>query len=60
LGFDVGTPINLDIITLDALFTARATLDNAKYDTVLNELKLKDKAATLTDHDLVAVNALLK
>jgi len=60
LGFDVGTLINLDVlIALDALFTTRATLYKARYDTILNALKLKAQAAALTDQDLVAVNALL-
>jgi outer membrane protein len=61
LGFDVGTLINLDVlIALDALFTTRATLYKARYDTILNALRLKAHAAALTDQDLVAVNALLK
>jgi outer membrane protein len=61
LGFDVGTLINLDVlIALDALFTTRATLYKARYDTILNALRLKAQAAALTDQDLVAVNTLLK
>jgi outer membrane protein len=61
LGFDVGTLINLDVlIALDALFTTRATLYKARYDTILNALRLKAQAASLTDQDLLAVNALLK
>ena len=61
LGFDEGTLINLDVlIALDALFTTRATLYKARYDTILNALKLKAQAAALTDQDLLAVNALLK
>jgi outer membrane protein len=61
LGFDVGTLINLDVlIALDALFTTRATLYKARYDTILNALRLKAQAAALTDQDLVAVNSLLK
>ena len=61
LGFDVGALINLDVlIALDALFTTRATLYKARYDTILNALRLKAQAAALTDQDLVAVNALLR
>ena len=61
LGFDVGTLINLDVlIALDALFTTRATLYKARYDTILNALRLKAQAAALTDQDLVAVNMLLQ
>jgi outer membrane protein len=48
------------LIALDALFTTRATLYKARYDTILNALRLKVQAATLTDQDLLAVNALLK
>ena len=61
LGFDVGSLINLDVlIALDALFTTRATLYKARYDTILNALRLKAQAAALTDQDLLAINALLK
>jgi len=61
LGFDVGTLINLDVlIALDALFTTRATLYKARYDTILNALRLKAQAAALTDQDLLAVNSLLQ
>jgi outer membrane protein len=57
----VGTLINLDaLIALDALFTTRATLYRARYDTILNALRLKAQAAPLTDQDLMAVNALLQ
>jgi outer membrane protein len=61
LEFDVGTLINLDVLTaLDPLFTTRATLHKARYDTILNALRLKAQASALTDQDLVAGNALLK
>ena len=61
LGFDVGTLINIDVlIALDTLFTTRAALYKARYDTILNALKLKAQAASLTEQDLLAVNALLK
>ena len=61
LGFEVGTLINIDVlIALDTLFTTRATLYKARYDTILNALKLKAQAAALSDQDLVAINALLQ
>jgi outer membrane protein len=61
LCFDVGTLINLDVlIALDALFITRASLYKARYDTILNALRLKAQAAALTDQDLLAVNALLQ
>ncbi len=57
----MGTLINLDVLTaLDPLFTTRATLHKARYDTILNALRLKAQASALTDQDLVAGNALLK
>jgi len=48
------------LIALDALFITRASLYKARYDTILNALRLKAQAAALTDQDLLAVNALLK
>lgn len=61
LGFQVGTLINIDVlIALDALITARSQLQQARYSTILNAIKLKAHAAALTDEDLIAVNALLR
>ena len=40
--FEVGTLINLDVLNaLDALFTTRVTLNKARYNTILNALRLK-------------------
>lgn len=61
LGYRVGTLINIDVlISLDTLFTTRASLYKARYDTIMNALKLKAQAASLSDEDLIAVNALLR
>jgi outer membrane protein len=61
LGFDVGTLINIDVlIALDTLFTTRAALYKARYDTILNALKLKAHTASLTEQDLLAINSLLQ
>ena len=61
LGYRVGTLINIDVlIALDTLFTTRASLYKARYDTIMNALKLKAQAASLSDEDLKAVNALLR
>jgi outer membrane protein len=61
LGYSVGTLINIDVlIALDTLFTTRASLYKARYDTIMNALKLKAQAANLSDEDLVAINALLR
>jgi outer membrane protein len=61
LGYEVGVRINIDVLNAqDTLFTTRRDLAKARYDTILNGLKLKAQAAVLTDEDLQAVNALLK
>jgi outer membrane protein len=60
LGFQVGTLINIDVlIAVDTLFTTRSQLQQARYSTVLNALKLKASASTLSDEDLLAINSLL-
>ena len=61
LGFQVGTLINIDVlIALDTLINTRSLLQQARYNTILNAIKLKAHAAALTDADLVAINALLR
>jgi outer membrane protein len=61
LGYNVGTLINIDVlIALDTLFTTRASLYKARYDTIMNALRLKAQAANLSDEDLIAINALLR
>jgi outer membrane protein len=61
LGFQVGTLINLDVlVALDSLFTTRAQLSQARYATIISALKLKSQAATLSDDNLLAINALLR
>ena len=61
LGFQVGTLINIDVlIALDTLITTRSQLQQARYNTILNAIKLKAHAATLTDEDLISINTLLR
>ena len=61
LGFQVGTLINIDVlIALDSLINTRSLLQQARYNTILNAIRLKAHAAALTDEDLVAINALLR
>jgi len=61
LGFQVGTLINIDVlIAVDSLFTTRSLLQQARYSTVLNALRLKASASTLSDEDLLAINSLLR
>jgi len=61
LGFEVGTLISIDVLlAFDALITARLSLNQARYDTIMNALKLKSYAGTLTDADLTSINGLLR
>ena len=61
LGFQVGTLINSDVlIALDTLITTRSQLQQARYSTILNAIKLKAQAAALSDEDLIAINSLLR
>jgi len=61
LGFQVGTLINIDVlIALDSLINTRSLLQQARYNTILNAIKLKSYAAALTDEDLLAINTLLR
>jgi outer membrane protein len=61
LGFQVGTLINIDVlIAVDTLFTTRLQLQQARYSTILNALRLKAGASNLTDEDLIAINSLLR
>ena len=61
LGFQVGTLINIDVlIALDTLITTRSQLQQSRYNTILNAIKLKAHAAALSDEDLIAINSLLR
>ena len=61
LGFQVGTLINIDVlIALDTLITTRSQLQQARYSTILNAIRLKAHAAALTDEDLISINSLLR
>ena len=61
LGFQVGTLINIDVlIALDSLINTRSLLQQARYNTILNAIRLKAHAAALSDEDLIAINTLLR
>ena len=61
LGFQVGTLINIDVlIALDTLINTRSQLQQARYNTILNAIKLKANAAALSDEDLISINTLLR
>lgn len=60
LGYQVGVRINLDLLNANTqLFNTQRDLKKARYDFLVNGLKLKAAAGALADADLEAVNALL-
>lgn len=61
LGYQVGVRINIDVLNAQQqLFTTRQNLAKARYDTIMNGLRLKSAAGTLSEDDLVQVNTLLQ
>jgi outer membrane protein len=60
LGYEVGVRINIDVLNAQQqLFSTRRDLSRARYDTIVNGLRLKAAAGVLTDADVAAVNDLL-
>ena len=60
-GFEVGTRTTVDVVTAErGLSEARRDLARARYDYVLDRLRLKRAAGTLAPTDLVAANQWLE
>jgi outer membrane protein len=60
LGYQVGVRINIDVLNAQRqLFTTQKDLARARYDTIMSGLRLKASAGTLSEADLMPVNALL-
>ena len=60
LGYQVGVRINIDVLNAQQqLFTTRRDLARARYDVLVNGLRLKSTAGALSEDDLRAVDALL-
>ncbi|MDP5007559.1 MAG: TolC family outer membrane protein, partial [Glaciimonas sp.] len=60
LGYQVGVRINIDVLNAQQqLFSTRRDLAKARYDTLMNSLKLKAAAGVLKEEDLQLVNVLL-
>ena len=60
LGYDVGVRINIDVLNAQQqLYSTRRDLATARYDTLVNVLRLKAAAGTLGEVDLAELNALL-
>ena len=60
LGYRVGVRVNLDVLNAQSqLFTTQRDLARARYDLILNNIKLRQAAGVLTAADVEATNALL-
>ncbi|TWI61589.1 outer membrane protein [Pseudoduganella lurida] len=60
LGYQVGVRINIDVLNAQRqLYSTQRDLSKARYDTIMNGLRLKAAAGTLREEDLAPINALL-
>lgn len=60
LGYQVGVRINIDVLNAQQqLYSTRRDLAKARYDTLMNSLKLKSAVGALKEEDLQKINALL-
>ena len=60
LGYQVGVRINIDVLNAQQqLYTTRRDLAKARYDTMVNGLRLRFAAGSLREEDLAQVNNLL-
>lgn len=60
LGYEVGVRINIDVLnSLTQLAQTRQDLAQARYDTLIAQLRLKAASGTLSEADLETINALL-
>jgi len=60
LGYEVGVRINIDVLNAQQqVFSTLRDLSRARYDTLLNGLRLKAAAGTLADGDVEEINRLL-
>lgn len=59
-GYEVGVRINIDVLNAQQqLYETQRSLSRARYDTLLNSLRLKASSGILSDQDIVAINQLL-
>jgi len=60
LGYKVGVRVNLDVLNAQTqLYTTQRDLAKARYDVVVNSLKLRQASGQLRPEDITAVNTLL-
>jgi outer membrane protein len=61
LGYQVGVRINIDVLNAQRqLYSTRRDLSRARYDTIMNGLRLKAASGSLREADLIPVNNLLE
>ena len=61
VGYEVGVRINLDVLNANTqLFNTQRDLKKARYDFLVNGLRLKAAAGTLEDKDVQAINSMLQ
>jgi outer membrane protein len=61
LGYQVGVRINIDVLNAQQqVFSTQRDLAKARYDVLVNGLKLKAVAAALRSEDIASVNGLLE
>ncbi|MFZ9408220.1 MAG: TolC family outer membrane protein, partial [Burkholderiaceae bacterium] len=61
LGYQVGVRINIDVLNAaQQLFTTQRDLARARYDVLLNGLRLRNTAGVLDDDEIAVVSALLE
>jgi outer membrane protein len=59
-GYEIGVRVNIDVLNAQQqLYATQRNLAQARYDTLMNSLRLKAATGTLNEQDLTAVNALL-
>lgn len=60
LGYEVGVRINIDVLNAEQqVYSTQRDLAKARFDTLVNQLRLKGVVGSLTDEDLQRVNGLL-
>lgn len=60
VGYEVGVRINIDVLnSQQQVFSTRRDMSRARYDTIMNGLRLKAASGSLSEGDLAEVNRLL-
>ena len=59
-GYEIGVRINIDVLNAQQqLYETQRSLARARYDTLMNSLRLKASSGILSEQDIVAINQLL-